>query len=238
MAMAIASALAGSSTDRLTKAVAAVQPTGCTLQVAGHDVRLSDGLAMALTDIAGRDQNAAAPLAHTAAAVAATWPAESSQAAALASSLRGYVPMALACTATLPPAARQAMQANCLTPRANAMWDAIKLVFGPLPAGGFAPGGVTTGHMPGSAHYEGRAIDFLYRPVTATSLRHGWVLAQWAEAHATQLQIATVIFDDRVWTPGTWTARGWERYTVPEGPTTNPTLLHQDHVHIDVQRGT
>jgi hypothetical protein len=193
---------------------------------------------MTLTDIAGRDQNAAASLAHTAAAVAAAWPAQAGQAAAVASSLRGYVPMALGCTATLPPAARQAMEANGLTPRANTMWTAVKNIFGPLPAGGFAPGGVHTGHMPGSAHYEGRAIDFLYRPITAKSLRHGWVLAQWAVAHAAELQIGHVIFDARIWMPGSWAQRGWQPYTVPDGPANNPTLLHKDHVHIDVQRGT
>jgi len=211
--------------------IAATEPTGCTLLVAGHLVRLSDQLAMTLTDIAGRDQNAAASLLHTATAVANTWPAEASVSGAVARSLRGYVPRALGCTATLPPATRQAMGPNGLTPRANTMWDAIKSIFGPLPAGGFAPGGVTTGHMPGSAHYEGRAIDFLYRPVSPKSIRHGWVLAQWAEAHAASLQIATVIFDDRVWTPSTWDSRGWQPYTVPEGPTSNRTLLH-------VQRGS
>lgn len=237
MTLALASVLAGPPRIHRAATVAATGPTGCTLQVAGRAVRLSDQLAMTLTDIAGQDQNAAAPLRHTAAAVATTWPAEASQSEPVAQSLRGYVPMALGCTATLPPATREQMQANGLTPRANAMWDAIKRVFGPLPAGGFAPGGVQTGHMPGSAHYEGRAIDFLYRPVTVTSVRHGWVLAQWAEAHAAQLQIATVIFDERVWVPGPWHARGWQSYTVPEGPTTNPTLLHEDHVHIDVQRG-
>jgi hypothetical protein len=215
----------------------ATAPTGCTLLVADRTLRLSDGLAMTLTDVAGRDQDAAAPLAHTAAAVAAAWPALAKQSTDVARSLRGYVPMALACTATLPPAARQAMEANGLTPRANTMWEAVKGVFGPLPAGGFAPGGVRTGHMPGSAHYEGRAVDFLYRPITPRSLRHGWVLAQWAEAHATRLQIAHVIFDARIWTPGPWAQRTWQPYTVPDGPATNPTLLHEDHVHIDVQRG-
>jgi hypothetical protein len=235
--LAIASTSPGAAAARRTAAIAVTEPTGCTLEVSGRQVRLTNRLAMALTDIAGRDQNAAATLGHTAVAVAAAWPEQALRSGAVALSLRGFVPMALACTATLPPASRQAMTANGLTPRASAMWDAVKRIFGPLPAGGFAPGGVHTGHMPGSAHYEGRAIDFLYRPVTATSLRHGWVLAQWAAAHATELQIATVIFDERVWTPGSWPDRFWQPYTVPEGPTTNPTLLHEDHVHIDVQRG-
>jgi hypothetical protein len=92
--------------------------------------------------------------------------------------------------------------------------------------------------MPGSAHYEGRAIDFLYRPISAKSIRHGWVLAQWLEAHAAELVIAHVIFDAQVWVPGTWGNRFWQPYTDPQGPTVDPTLLHLDHVHVDVLRGT
>jgi hypothetical protein len=225
-------------TQRRIAAQLPTQPVGCTLAAGAEQLRLSIPLAMTLTDVAGRDQDAAATVTHTAAAVATLWPAESANADAVALSLRGYIPTALACTGTVPPATRQLMQTDGLTPRANAMWDAVKQVFGPLPAGGFMPGGVSTGHVPGSAHYEGRAIDFLYRPITAKSVRHGWVLAQWLEAHASQLQIATVIFDDRIWTPSSWDSRGWRPYVDPEGPTSNRTLLHEDHVHVDVQRGT
>jgi hypothetical protein len=216
----------------------ASEPTGCTLTVRGAgSLTLSNDLAMTLTDIAGSDQNHAAPMAHTVAAIAAAWPAQATRAADIALSLTGYVPGALACTAELAPAGLEGMQPDGLTLRANAMWEAIKSVFGPLPAGGFAPGGVHTGHIPGSAHYEGRAIDFLYRPITAKSTRHGWVLAQWLEAHGSTLQIAHVIFDAQIWTPGTWANRGWRPYVDPAGPTADPTLEHLDHVHVDVVRG-
>jgi hypothetical protein len=30
---------------------------------------------------------------------------------------------------------------------------------------------------------------------------------------------------------------GWRDYTYPDGPTDNPVLLHEDHVHVDVERG-
>jgi hypothetical protein len=63
------------------------------------------------------------------------------------------------------------------------------------------------------------------------------VLSQWLIAHAQELQIATVIFDAKVWTPGGWDQRGWTAYTYPDGTTTDPTLLHYDHVHVDVQKG-
>lgn len=227
-------AAAGNSPERHSQPA----QVGCTLRVGTQLLSLDSAMAMTLTDLAGRDQNAAATVQHTAAAVAATWSEHAASADSIAVSLRGYVPAALACTASLPPAAVQPMRPDGLTARANIMWDAVKRIFGPLPAGGFMPGGAHTGHLPGSAHYEGRAIDFLYRPITDKSIRHGWVLAQWLEAHAQQLQIATVIFDAQIWTPGAWDVRGWRTYSYPEGPTTNPTLLHYDHVHVDVQRGT
>jgi hypothetical protein len=224
-------------TTRLTATVVRPQ-TGCTLRVGSSTLTLTPALAMRLTDQAGRDQNAARPLTATTAAVAGDWSAEARSAGVIALALRGYDGPALACAATLPSAHAEAMETDGLTLRANAMWDAIKTIFGPLPAGGFMPGGVTTGHVPGSAHYEGRAIDFFYRPITTKTIQHGWVLAQWAVAHAQVLQIATVIFDAQVWTPASWDHRNWQPYLYPEGPTTNVTLLHYDHVHVDVQRGS
>lgn len=211
---------------------------GCTLRAGSDQLLLPVKLAMTLTDLAGRDQDAAAALTVTSSQVTAAWPAQAARADAIARSLRGYVPAALACTGSLPPAALETMQADGLTPRADAMWAAVKRTFGPLPAGGFMPGGVRSGHVPGSAHYEGRAVDFLYRPISAKSIRHGWVLAQWLVAHAQAFQVATVIFDARMWTPGSWDRRGWQPYVYPDGPTTDVTLLHYDHVHVDVQRGS
>ena len=86
---------------------------------------------------------------------------------ALASALTGYSPRPVqlrgAATATLdaeePGAARAdpAGRARCARPGAASSGD--------LSLGGFAPGGVTTGHMEGSAHYEGRAVDVFVRPV-------------------------------------------------------------------------
>ena len=123
-----------------------------------------------------------------------------------------------------------------LTPRTEDVRAALRAAAGRLPLGGFAPGGVTTGHMPGSAHYEGRAIDVFFRPVDAENSRHGWLVAQWLVAHAADLDVATVIFDDRIWTASA-SAQGWRPYVPPEGPTRNPVLRHLDHVHVDVVRG-
>ena len=122
-----------------------------------------------------------------------------------------------------------------LTASAQKMDEAIRDSFGRIPDGGYLPGGVTSGHIPGSAHYEGRAIDYFFRPHTKPEQKsRGWLLAQWAVVHAQELDIATVIFDDMIWYRNT-SARGWQKYTHPSGQTTNPILRHLDHVHIDVR---
>ena len=121
-----------------------------------------------------------------------------------------------------------------LTPRAERVREAIMEVFGEVPMGGFAPGGVEEGHMPGSAHYDGRAIDVFFRPVTEEHRREGRILAQWLVAHANELHIEYVIFDDLVWSAHS--ARGqWADYDAPDPD--NEILRHLDHVHVDVLAG-
>jgi hypothetical protein len=95
---------------------------------------------------------------------------------------------------------------------------------------------VGTGHISGSAHYDGRAIDVFFRPVDAQSKRSGWAVAHWLVAHADRLGIATVIYDARIWTSRR-SSQGWRDYTHPSGDTSNDVLMHRDHVHVDVVRG-
>jgi hypothetical protein len=121
-----------------------------------------------------------------------------------------------------------------LTPRAERLRAAMTEVFGEQSLGGFAPGGVDQGHGEESTHYDGRAVDVFFRPVTEENRREGWVLAHWLVAHAEDLDVQYVIFDDRFWSAHS--ARGrWQDYDAPEPA--NEILRHLDHVHVDVLRG-
>ncbi len=128
----------------------------------------------------------------------------------------------------------QQLGASGLTPRAEQLREAITGVFGDQSLGGFAPGGVGQGHGADSTHYDGRAIDIFFRPVTEENRREGWVLAHWLVAHAEDLDIQYVIFDGRFWS--VHSSRGkWQSYDAPEPG--NEILRHLDHVHVDVLRG-
>ncbi|OLT13775.1 hypothetical protein BJF77_05345 [Kocuria sp. CNJ-770] len=128
----------------------------------------------------------------------------------------------------------QQLTGTGLTPRAERLRAAMTEVFGEQSLGGFAPGGVDRGHGEESTHYDGRAVDVFFRPVTEENRRAGWVLAHWLVAHAEDLDVQYVIFDDRFWSAHS--ARGrWQDYDAPEPA--NEILRHLDHVHVDVLRG-
>ena len=155
----------------------------------------------------------------------------------LADALTGRTEAALSCrhggASTAEP---DALDSRGLTGRAEEVRQDVLASFGALSLGGFAAGGVHSGHMPGSAHYEGRAIDVFFRPVSASSREHGWAVAQYLVAHAARLSIDTVIFDARIWTARR-ADEGWRDYRVDatgRSATTLRVLEHRDHVHVDV----
>lgn len=153
---------------------------------------------------------------------------------ALASALTGFSRHAFHCT--VPGSAEAAstqLTGSGLTPRAEAVRREVESVFGPQSLGGFAPGGVRDGHMPGSTHYDGRAVDIFFRPVTEASRTRGWAVASYLVAQAERLAIQTVIFDDRIWTARR-SDEGWRDYDEPDGPGDPAILAHRDHVHVDV----
>jgi hypothetical protein len=153
----------------------------------------------------------------------------------LASALTGNSHHAFSCTVTdTPSSAPTRLTDTGLTRRADVVRREVVAMFGSPPLGGFAPGGVSTGHMSGSAHYEGRAIDIFVRPVSAENKIRGWAMAQYLVAQASRLDIEHVIFDDRIWTAGDRSAEGWRDYDPPESNGDPAILEHRDHVHVDV----
>ncbi|MDP3892153.1 hypothetical protein [Nocardioides sp.] len=124
-----------------------------------------------------------------------------------------------------------------LTERAAAVRADLRRAFGDVPMGGFAPGGVSNGHMEGSAHYEGRAVDVFVRPVNEANNRRGWAIAAYLVANAARLEIQHVIFDARIWSEGRRSEQGWRTYdpdTSGRSPDAVEILEHRDHVHVDV----
>jgi len=127
-----------------------------------------------------------------------------------------------------------ALNAAGLTARAATVRADLNGAFGKLSVGGFAPGGVTTGHQKGSAHYEGRAIDVFVRPISTANKRKGWAIAAYLLAQADRLGINHVIFDDKIWTAGAQSEKGWRDYDPGDAPGDRAILEHRDHVHVDV----
>ena len=155
---------------------------------------------------------------------------------ALASALTGNSPRALWCD--VPGDAGEAsdeIDESGLVDRASVVRRDLEARFGPLSLGGFEPGGVSSGHMEGSAHYEGRAIDVFFRPINADNRKRGWAMASYLVANADRLEVRTIIFDDRIWHAGSRSGDGWTDYRVPSSSGGDQAILeHRDHVHVDV----
>lgn len=180
---------------------------------------------MRITDAAQRVQRSGYPEAYQ---------AHAADARVLASALTGWSHSSFTCTVPNDAGAGPTpLTSSGLTARADAVRRDLESTFGTLALGGFAPGGVSTGHMAGSAHYEGRAVDVFVRPVDAADKRRGWAIASYLVAQAERLKIATVIFDARIWTAAR-SSDGWRTYTAPDRPGDRAILEHRDHVHVDV----
>jgi hypothetical protein len=157
---------------------------------------------------------------------------------ALASALTGYSPHRFSCVVdAATDLDAQKPRQDGLTRRAEKVRANLQRAFGALPLGGFAAGGVSTGHMKGSAHYDGRAVDVFVRPVDAANKRTGWAIASYLVAHASRLDIDHVIFDKRIWTAGDRSKEGWRDYDPGNAPGDRAILEHRDHVHVDVAAG-
>jgi hypothetical protein len=159
----------------------------------------------------------------------------------LASALTGWSPARFSCVVSEPDGPVEREGTSGLTPRAEQVRERLEEVFGDLTLGGFAPGGVDSGHMEGSAHYDGRAIDVFVRPIDDENKRRGWAIASYLVAHAEDLSVDHVIFDGRIWSSGRRSEEGWREYSPSSAedadPATRAILLHRDHVHVDVVEG-
>ena len=110
---------------------------------------------------------------------------------------------------------------NNLTPNAKRLYGLVERIFDVHSIGGWR----AYGSVPGSDHPKGRAIDVM----TWSNRSLGWRIANWAVANAGALGVKYVIFNARIWTR----SRGWHAYRHPSDPCNcNPTLRHDDHVHI------
>ena len=160
---------------------------------------------------------------------------------ALASALTGYSRASFWCVVDDADVPEEFVGASGLTARAERVRADLERTFGDLPLGGFDPDGVSSGHMEGSAHYEGRAIDVFVRPINKANKRRGWAIASYLVSQADRLGVQHVIFDGRIWTAGGRSEDGWRAYrpNVPEEASvrTRRILEHRDHVHVDVDRG-
>ena len=209
----------------------------CTATRGGTEVDLSTAEAERATRVAARSLRLELPLRTTTAAVAGELRLTDDEASVVAAAVRGRQQHALTCVHGGGEAMEDdRLDRRGLTGRAAAVRADLVKAFGRQALGGYAPGGVTTGHMPGSAHYEGRAIDVFYRPVTPAAERLGWATAHYLVAHAERLGIATVIYDGRIWTARR-SIQGWRDYspdTSDRSAQVAAVLEHRDHVHVDV----
>ncbi len=188
-------------------------------------VKVKNYQKLAVTVAADRVQRSAFPNAYA---------DHEADARILASALTGQSQAAFSCTVDTESLAAESMGRNGLTPRAETVRKDLAATFGKLSTGGYQPGGVTTGHMEGSAHYEGRAVDIFVKPISTANTVKGWALAQYLVARAELLGIRTIIFSDKIWTSGGRSDSGWRDYTTPDRPGNKDTLRHLDHVHVDV----
>ena len=209
----------------------------CSVTAGDRTVELSTEEAEDAATISARSVRLGLRPGTTSAAVAAVVDTSAEDARVVAAALTGRAPYALSCRhGGSDDEEGDRLNRVGLTARAVAVRRELDQAFGPQKVGGFAPGGVSTGHMSGSTHYEGRAIDLFFRPVNDRNRTKGWAVAQYVVAHAERLSVDTVIFDGRIWTHRR-SAQGWRDYspdTSGRSARVAAVLEHRDHVHVDV----
>lgn len=209
----------------------------CAVRAGDQTVELSSAQAEDAAQVAAGARRQKRSLDKTSAALADLLETSLSDGRTVASALTGRAQHALTCRhGGAGDAERDRLDRAGLTGRAARVRVDVERAFGPQRLGGFAPGGVASGHMPGSAHYEGRAVDVFFRPVNRKQRVRGWALAHYVVAHADRLEVDTVIFDGWIWTARR-ALQGWRSYapdTRGRSARVAAVLEHRDHVHVDV----
>lgn len=95
--------------------------------------------------------------------------------------------------------------------------DEITQTFGITNIGGFA----SSGHIPGSYHYKGQALDVMIAPRQYPAM--GDKVAAWAKANAAKYNVVEVIWNHKY-----WNVNGGEKSTREAGVANS----HTTHVHI------
>ncbi len=237
----------GTPSAQPAPAISPVIITDCWVPTSSGNVSLLGTEAQTLTtraaELGRTSRNSGEQVARrlTTAALAVSAQVDRAAATEVAAGLAGLRPQSrLVCSWPRSAVEPQEPGPIGLVPRARRLRAAWTTVFGPIVSGGFARGGVSSGHVAGSAHYEGRAVDVFFRPVgDDEQRRRGWVFAQWLLAHAAAHHVLSVIYDDRIWTswaPGS----GWRDYVHPGASFArrgSPVQRHRDHVHVAVESG-
>ncbi len=209
----------------------------CSVTTQGRTVTLGRDQAEAAAEVAARAVRLGLPLRTTAVTVADTLEGSARDGRQVAAALTGRSRAALSCTGGgASTSESDGLNDTGLTARAAAVRRDLDAAFGRQRVGGFAPGGVSTGHKTGSAHYDGRAVDVFVRPVSERNKTRGWAIAQYLVASAERLSVETVIFDGRIWTARRGD-QGWRDYdpdTTGRSRQVAAILEHRDHVHVDV----
>ena len=113
-----------------------------------------------------------------------------------------------------------------LTPAAVSVARCAVQHFGIADIGGLATGG----HVNGSDHYTGRAVDLMISDWQSAGATSGDRAAAYYVKHAEDFNITYIIWRGQIWSTG---RPVWRAYTHPAGRT-DPTALHMDHLHISV----
>ncbi len=209
----------------------------CTVSVRDTTVHLTAEDAREASAVAARAVRLRLPLTTTTTALTDLLDISEEDARAVASALTGRSRRALTCRhGGADDEESDRLDRSGLTGRAAVVRRNLDRAFGRQQVGGFAPGGVSSGHEVGSAHYEGRAVDVFVRPISRANKTRGWAMAQYLVAQAQRLEIETVIFDGRIWTARR-AGEGWRDYqpdTSGRSRATAAILEHRDHVHVDV----